>query len=110
MAIPDLFSVASCITDYAADVILSGDSRCAGTVKDSSSKFACEFACDTADSVARVGVGAGAGHFRPDSTICYSASAFACDTADFAARAGDGHIRSDSTTCYGIFRFIRCSL
>ena len=57
-----------------------------------------------------VGAGDGDGHFRPDSTICYSASAFACDTADFAARAGDGHIRSDSTTCYGIFRFIRCSL
>ena len=110
MAIPDLFSVAACITDYAADVILSSDSRCAGTVKDSASVFACEFACDTADFVARVGAGAGDGHIRPDGTICYSASAFACDTADFAARAGDGHIRSDSTTCYGIFRLFRCSL
>ena len=63
MAIPNLFSVAACITDYAADEILSGDSRCAGAVKDSSSAFA----CDTADSVAR----AGDGHTRPDSTICY---------------------------------------
>ena len=53
MAIPNLFSVAACITDYAADEILSGDSRCAGAVKDSASAFA----CDTADSVARAGDG-----------------------------------------------------
>ena len=53
MAIPDPCNAAACITDYAADEILSGDSRSAGTVKDSASAFA----CDTADSVARAGDG-----------------------------------------------------
>ena len=63
MAIPELFNAGACITDYAADVISSGDSRCAGAVKDSASAFA----CDTADSVAR----AGDSHIRSHSTICY---------------------------------------